>query len=50
VIFDFLGEHQGCTHQPGNTLAKGIVKLLEVMGFRAFFVIAMWRSAGMTPL
>jgi hypothetical protein len=49
VMLDFLGERQGCTHQPGDALAERIVKPLDVIGLtrllRDGFVLLGWDHA-----
>jgi hypothetical protein len=50
VVGQFLGERQRFAYETGQTLPQRVVEAFDVIVFRACFVIAWCRSAGITPL
>jgi hypothetical protein len=50
MVGQLFGECQRVTYHTGDALPQGVVEALNVIVFRAFFVIALCCAAGITPL
>ena len=50
MIRQFFGERQRFAHQTRNTWPQRGVEAFDVIGFARFFVMALCRAAGITPV